>query len=283
MEGHYTGWLVREQMTDEGNQPRPLGPGDPVLVVDQSGKHYLIQLRAGSEFHFHQGTVKHDAIVGQLPGARLSTNLGRSVWVYPPRLQDYLMLMPRSSAIMYPKDISLLLVWGDIFPGAWVLEAGAGSGALALALLRAIGPQGRLVTCDVREDMLARARRNVEAFMGDNPNWELKAHDVYESIPSGPYDRVVLDVPEPGRVVPHLQSALVAGGIVCSYVPNVPQAQGSVEAYRRSGFLIETETYEVLLRPWVFRGPVARPSHSVIGHTGFLTFARRAGGQGPQP
>ncbi len=267
-------------MTLDALEPQPLRAGEPILIVDQSGKHYLIHLRAGSEFHFHHGSVGHDAIIGRLPGAQLHTNLGRSIWVYPPRLQDYLMLMPRSSAIMYPKDISLLLVWGDIFPGARVLEAGAGSGALALALLRAIGPQGQLVTCDVREDMLGRARRNVEALTGDNLNWTLKTHDVYESIPEGPFDRVVLDVPEPGRVVPHLHSGLIPGGLVCSYVPNVPQAQASVEAYRRSGYLIETETYEVLLRPWVFRGPVARPSHSVVNHTGFLSFARKTAPSG---
>src|SRR5206468_1622666 len=138
---------------------------------------------------------------------------------------------------------------------------------------------GRLVTCDVREDMLISARRNVEGFTGKSPNWTMKVHDVYESLPDGPYDRVVLDLPDPSRVVPHLLAGLVPGGIVCSYVPNVPQAQVSVEAYRHSGFLIETETYELLLRPWVFRGPVARPSHTLISHTGFLTFARRTGGQ----
>ncbi|HEY3118177.1 MAG TPA: tRNA (adenine-N1)-methyltransferase [Chloroflexota bacterium] len=262
-------------MTADGVGLSRLRAGAPALIVDQSGKHFLINLKAGAEFHFHQGTVAHDAIIGQAPGSRLVTNLGRSIWVFPPRLSDYAMLMPRSSAIMYPKDISLLLLWGDIFQGARVLEAGAGSGALSLALLRAIGPEGRLVTCDVREDMLTSARRNVEGFAGKTPSWTLKAHDIYEGIPGGPFDRVVLDVPDPSRVVPHLLSGLVPGGIVCSYVPNVPQAQASVEAYRHSGFLIETETYELILRPWVFRGPVARPSHSVISHTGFLTFARK--------
>lgn len=185
------------------------------------------------------------------------------------------MEMPRSSTILYPKDIGMLLVWADLFPGARVLEAGAGSGALALAILRAIGADGRLTTYDIRPEMIERARQNVSAYLGPTPHWSLHLRDIYEGIEDGPFDRIVLDVPEPGRAAAQAAESLVPGGIICSFVPNVPQVQASVEAYRRTKSFIEIETYETVLRPWLIRGPSARPAHGTVGHTGFLTFARK--------
>lgn len=219
----------------------------------------------------------------------MRTTLDKPVWAYRPRMQDYLMEMPRSSAIMYPKDIAFLLIWGDVFPGARVFEAGVGSGALSTALLRAIGPEGKLVSYEAREDMIAQASVNVKGFLGETPNWTLRRRDVYDGVDDGPFDRIVLDLPEPGRLAATAASVLVPGGILCSYVPNVPQVQASIEAYRASGVFAEIETYETLFRPWVFRGRSARPAQSMVGHTGFLTFARRgfpreiAAGDGADP
>lgn len=245
--------------------------------MDRNGKHYVFRLREGGEYHFHLGGVQHDDIIGREEGVHLLTALGRPVWAYRPRLQDYLMHMPRNSAISYPKDIAFMLMWADIFPGARVFEAGAGSGALSLALLRAIGPEGTLLTYDARADMIERATENVRGWAGATPNWTLRQRNVYLGIDDGPFDRAVLDLPEPNHVAPHLARALTPGGIVCSYVPNVTQVGASVEGYRALGLFVEIETYEVWFRSWLFKDQSARPEHGMVGHTGFLTFARRAG------
>ncbi len=190
-------------------------------------------------------------------------------------MHDYLMDMPRKSAIIYPKDVAFILVWADIFPGARVFEGGVGSGALSIPLLRAIGPTGALVTYDARADMMEHATKNVRVFMGETPNWIQRVRDIYEGIDDGPFDRMVLDLPDPGRVAPHAASALVPGGIICSYVPNITQVQATVEAYRSSGSFSEIDTYETLYRRWEFKGATARPVRSMISHTGWLTVARK--------
>jgi tRNA (adenine57-N1/adenine58-N1)-methyltransferase catalytic subunit len=269
--GLQTGDLTHEPATASG----AFQVDDWALLIDRVGRHYLTRLRARGEFHCHHGVLPYEQILGKDPGTRLETNLGRPLWVFAPRLQDYLMEMPRSATIIYPKDMGILLLWGDIFPGARVLEAGAGSGAMAMTLLRAIGPTGSLITYEIRADMIERSRSNVEKLVGPQPNWILREQDVYEGISDGPFDRVVLDVPEPGLVAPHAADTLVPGGICCSYVPNVPQVQATVEAYRQTGRFVDIETYEAILRPWIVRGPSARPAHATIGHTGFLTFARK--------
>ena len=252
-----------------------LQPDEFALLVDRTGRHFLTKIRPTGQFQCHHGVLQYTDMVGKQEGARLETSLGKPLWIFRPRLQDYLMKMPRSSTIIYPKDIGVLLIWADIFPGARVLEAGAGSGALSLALLRAVGPDGDLVTCDIRGDMMQRAQRNVTNLMGPMPNWSLCLCDVYHGLPDGPFDRIVLDLPEPGLVARHAAQALVPGGILCSFVPNVPQVQQTVDAYRETQAFVEIETYEAQVRPWIFRGPSARPTHSSVGHTGFLTFARR--------
>jgi tRNA (adenine57-N1/adenine58-N1)-methyltransferase catalytic subunit len=189
---------------------------------------------------------------------------------------DYIMEMHRQSAIVYPKDLSFLLMWADIFPGASVLEAGLGSGALSLAILRAIGPTGRLVSYEARTDMAHQARRNVAGFLGEQPQWTVKLRDVREGIDETGFDRVVLDLPDPGAIAEQVAQVLEPGGILCFYVPNVTQVQTGIEAYRAEGRFVQIESYEVSFRPWEFRDQSAHPSRSYIGHTGFLTFARRS-------
>ncbi|MBM2810404.1 MAG: trmI [Chloroflexi bacterium] len=255
----------------------PLRSGELALLVDRGGKHYLVRLRDGGEFHTHHGVVSHNEIIGREEGVLATTALGKLMWAYRPRLQDYIVEMPRNSAIMYPKDIAFVLMWADIFPGARVLEAGAGSGGLTMALLRAIGPDGCLTTYETRQDMIDGARANVSGFLGSCPNWVTRLQDVYSGIDDGPYDRIVLDVPDPARAAIPAADALVAGGIICSFVPNVTQVSTTVDAYRASGAFVEIETYETIFRPWEFRGPTARPVQSMISHTGFLTLARRRG------
>ncbi len=259
--------------------PAPFAAGEMALLVDRNGKQYLVRLREAGEFHFHQGIVLHDDVIGREQGVGLSTTKGNLVWAYRPRMYDYLMEMPRNSAIIYPKDIAFLLMWGDIFPGARVFEAGVGSGALAIALLRAVGPNGSLVTYEARRDMIETASRNARGFLGETPNWNIQQRDVYAGIDDGPFDRIVLDLPDPGRLAPDAAAALIPGGIVCSYVPNVTQVESTVAAYRSGGLFVEIESYETLYRPWRFRGHSARPVHYMVAHTGFITIARR--GRGP--
>ena len=253
----------------------PLRAGELVLLVDRNGKHYLTRLTEGGEYVFHHGAVRHADLLGQEEGVLVQTSRGSLVWAYRPRLQDYLMEVPRQSTILYPKDIAFLLMWADIFPGARVFEAGVGTGALATALLRAIGPSGALVSYELRADMVEHARRTVEGYHGPCSNWTVRCRDAYEGIDDGPFDRVVLDLPQPWRVATHAAGVMVPGGLICSYVPNVTQVAESVQAYRTTGLFAEIETYECSFRAWEFKGPVARPMHAMIGHTGFLTFARR--------
>ena len=253
----------------------PFTAGELALLVDRNGKQYLVRLRSEGTFHFHQGIVQHDDVIGHDEGVCLSTSKGNLVWAYRPRMFDYLMEMPRSSAIIYPKDIAFLLMWADIFPGARIFEAGVGSGALAIALIRAVGSSGSLVTYEARADMIETASRNARGFLGETPNWTIRQRDVYDGIDDGPFDRIVLDLPDPGRLAPQTAAALVPGGIICSYVPNVTQVEATVSAYRSGGLFVEIETYETLFRPWRFRGQSARPAHYMVAHTGFLTIARR--------
>jgi tRNA (adenine57-N1/adenine58-N1)-methyltransferase catalytic subunit len=249
--------------------------------MDRSGKHYLVRMREHGAFHFHLGVVKHDDILGHNEGVIAYSSLGKEVWAYRPRMHDFLMDMPRKSAIIYPKDIAFILLWADIFPGARVLESGVGSGALAIALLRALGPTGTLITYDLREDMIEHAKKNAQTFFGDTPNWTLRVKNVYEGIDDGPFDRIVLDVPDPGLVAPHVADGLTPGGILCSYVPNITQVLATAEAYQASRLFSEIETFETLYRRWDFRGATARPVRTMISHTGFLTVARR--GQPREP
>jgi tRNA (adenine57-N1/adenine58-N1)-methyltransferase catalytic subunit len=253
----------------------PFHAGELTLLVDRNGKHYLTRLSQDGEFVFHQGVVRHADVIGKEEGVLVRTSRGGLVWAYRPRMQDYLVEAPRQSTIMYPKDIAFLLMWADVFPGARVFEAGVGTGALSTALLRAIGADGQLVSYEIRADMIEHARRTVEGFHGACANWTVRQRDVYDGIDDGPFDRVVLDLSQPWRVLEHAARAMVPGGLICSYVPNVTQVAESVQAYRSVGLFAEIETYECSFRAWEFKAPVARPLHAMIGHTGFLTFARR--------
>lgn len=254
----------------------PFTAGEQCLLIDTKGRHYLVLLAAGKTFQFHGGTLAHDAIIGSADGSRFDASTGRNLLALRPRLADYILAMPRGAQVVYPKDIGPLLVWGDIGPGMTVLEAGTGSGALAMALLRAVGPRGRLVSVERREDHAAHARRSIEKFFGEiPPNLDLRAGDVADHMADVAPDRLVLDVPEPWEVVDGAAAHLADGGVLSAYLPTVPQVQELRAALRRVGFA-ERETIEVLHREWAAEGRSVRPEHQMVGHTGFLTFARKA-------
>ena len=255
----------------------PFEPGERALLVDRRGRRYLITLKAGERFHFHQGYVDHDAIIGSDEGSKLVASSGSSLIAYRPSLADFILKMPRGAQVVYPKDVGYVLVEADIYPGATVLEAGTGSGALTLALVRAVGERGMVISYELREDFAARARSNIESFLGKIPDTlDLRIGDVTTAELDARVDRVVLDLPEPWTILPRAIDAMRPGAIFCSYVPTTVQISQTTEALRSAGFG-EIATREVLVRGWNVEGQSVRPEHRMVGHTGFVTTARFLG------
>jgi tRNA (adenine57-N1/adenine58-N1)-methyltransferase len=251
---------------------RPLLPGDRVLLVDSKQRRYLVTLATGSEFHTHAGPIPHDSILGQEEGVVVRSARGGRYIVARPTLAEVILKMPRGAQVIYPKDIGPILIMADIFPGARVLEAGLGSGALSMALLRA----GAVITgYELREDFAAHALANVVSFLGPEAvaRYSIQVRDIYEGIDEVDLDRIVLDLPEPWQVVKLAESALHSGGILVSYLPTIGQVTQLREALEASSFGM-AETIEVLQRSWHFDGPSVRPDHRMVAHTGFLTSAR---------
>jgi tRNA (adenine57-N1/adenine58-N1)-methyltransferase catalytic subunit len=257
---------------------RPFEAGDRVLLVDQRGRRYMTTLATGREFHSHLGAIRHDDLIGSNEGSTLVTTSGAPLVAFRPTLADFVLKMKRGAQVVYPKDVGLILVYADIFPGAFVLEAGTGSGSLTLALARAVGEGGRVISYETREDHHDRAVENVaawyEGMAGKPENLELRIGDVFEGVPEEGFDRMVLDLPEPWRAMGTTTSSLAPGGILCSYLPTVPQVSQTVEAMRAEGFGL-LKTYEVLLRTWNVEGQSVRPDHRMVAHTGFVVVGRK--------
>lgn len=251
----------------------PFTAGDLVLLVDRKQRRYLVTLAEGKSFHSHAGTLDHDLLIGGHEGRRVRTSGGAEVVALRPTLADYVLKMKRGAQVIYPKDIGPILVYGDVFPGARVVEAGIGSGALTLALLRAVGPAGAVTSYERREDHAAQASANIAAFHGETANHVLRLADVTDGIEERDVDRVLLDLPEPWTVVAAARDALAPGGILLTYLPTVPQVQKAVDAMGAHGFGF-CETFEVLHRGWNIDGMSVRPDHRMVAHTGFLTIAR---------
>jgi tRNA (adenine57-N1/adenine58-N1)-methyltransferase catalytic subunit len=255
----------------------PFAVGDRVQLTDAKGRHYTMLLSAGGEFHTHRGAIAHDAVIGLPEGSVVKSANGDPFLVLRPLLVDYVMSMPRGAQLIYPKDAAQIVLEGDIFPGARVLEAGAGSGALTCSLLRAVGPEGRVISYEVRADHAEHARRNVETFSGCVPdNWRLILSDVADTdLPDGSVDRVVLDMLAPWEVLDTVSRVVVAGGVLIVYLATVTQLSKTVEALREQQCWTEPRAWETLQRGWNVVGLAVRPQHNMRGHTGFLVSARR--------
>jgi tRNA (adenine57-N1/adenine58-N1)-methyltransferase catalytic subunit len=255
----------------------PLTVGERVQLTDAKGRHYTMSLTPGNEFHTHRGSIAHDAVIGLEQGSVVKSSNGAQFLVLRPLLVDYVMSMPRGPQVIYPKDAAQIVHEGDIFPGARVLEAGAGSGALTCSLLRAVGPQGRVVSYEKRADHAEHARRNVVNFHGRQPeNWQLVISDVADSeLPDGCVDRAVLDMLAPWEVLESVSRLVVAGAVLVTYVATVTQLSTVVEALRAQQRWTEPRSWETLQRGWNVVGLAVRPQHSMRGHTGFLVTARR--------
>ncbi len=257
----------------------PFEVGDRVQLTDAKGRHYTMLLTPGGEFHTHRGVISLDTVIGLPEGSVVKSTSGDQFLVLRPLLVDYVMSMPRGAQVVYPKDAAQIVHEGDIFPGARVLEAGAGSGALTCSLLRAVGPPGRVTSYEVREDHAEHAVRNVETFFGERPaNWELIIADLadYVVAEAGPeVDRVVLDMLAPWEVLGAVADALVAGGVLMIYVATVTQLSRTVEALREQQCWTEPRAWESIQRGWHVVGLAVRPQHTMRGHTAFLISVRK--------
>ena len=249
--------------------------GDPALLIDDKGRKYLLHLKAAGVFRYHKGSLDHAEVIGNADGTRFSSTNGAPLIALRPRLGDYILKMKRGPQVVYPKDLGALLMYADIRPGLTIVEAGTGSGALTLALARAVGPTGRIISCELREDHAARGRSTVVRYFGEVPDWlELRIGDVTDTLAEVRHDRLILDLPEPWSVVPAAIESLRPGGVLCSYLPTVPQLQQLRQALDAGGRFVDVETFEVLLRTWRVAGRSVRPDHGMVGHTGFLTVGR---------
>ncbi len=249
---------------------RTLAAGEKALLLDRKGRRYLVTLVAGGQFHTHAGWVPHDALIGSPEGVAVRSATGAWFQAVRPTLADFVLKMPRGAQVIYPKDLGPILMLADVFPGARILEAGVGSGALSLALVRA---GASVLGYEVRDDFAARARANVDAFLGPGSDFTVVTRDVYEGIEESGLDRIVLDLPEPWRVVAHAAQALRPGGILVSYLPSIVQVTQLREALAAAPFGL-ARTVEVLERNWHVQGQAVRPDHRMVAHTGFLTSAR---------
>lgn len=251
---------------------RPLSDGELVLLVDQKQRRYVVQLSADGEFQTHAGSLAHSELIGRSEGVAAASTRGQRFTVYRPTLSDFILTMPRGAQVIYPKDIGPMLMLADIGPGLKVFESGVGSGALSMAMLRA---GAHIVGYELREDFAARAVKNVGSFLGDGAvtRYQVELRNSYEGIEHRDFDRVVLDIPEPWQVVPHVPAALHPGGLFVSYSPSITQVMKVSDALGKVGFS-EISTTEVLNRTWHIDGQSVRPDHRMVAHTGFLTRAR---------
>jgi len=273
--------VVREAWS--GVHRGPLRAGEWVRLTDSKGRRHNFELVPGKRFFSNKGHVEHDELIGRDEGFAVTSSAGGQYLVFRPLLSEYAVSMPRGAAVVYPKDAAQIVALADIFPGADVVEAGVGSGALTCSLLRAVGPHGRVTSYERREEFADVARRNVTQFFGTtadgrtHPAWELTLGDLAEELPrSGARaDRIILDMLAPWDCVDAVADALRPGGIVCAYVATTTQLSRHVETLRAHGGFTEPSAWESLVRDWHVEGLAVRPGHSMIGHTAFLVTARR--------
>ncbi|MCQ9677455.1 tRNA (adenine-N1)-methyltransferase [Corynebacterium sp. BF-R-2] len=257
----------------------PFSYGDRVQLTDAKRRHYTIILEEGGQFHSHKGIINHDDIVGLDEGSVIDSTLGSSFLLFRHLMVDHVLSMPRGAAVIYPKDSAQILVEGDIFMGARVLEAGAGSGALSMTLLRAVGPQGHVYSYEVRDDHLEYAVDNVTEYFGEQPEWWSPRlgdlADVSVEDLGGPVDRVILDMLEPWEHLEKVRDVLIPGGVFMTYVATVPQLMKVMEGIRELKCFTEPKAWESLVREWKVEGLATRPEHRMNAHTAFLIWTRR--------
>lgn len=263
----------------------PLRAGDRVQLTDPKGRLHTITLTPGKEFHTHRGLFSHDQLIGRPEGTVVRNTAGIDYLALRPLLADYVLSMPRGAAVVYPKDAGQIVAMADIYPGARVVEAGVGSGALTMSLLRAVGDGGLVHSYERRAEFAQIARTNVETFFGGpHPSWRLTVGDLNESLDEPDVDRVVLDMLAPWECLDAVAGALVPGGVLICYVATATQLSRTAEGLREDGRFTEPQAWESMVRGWHLEGLAVRPQHRMVGHTGFLLTSRRmADGVAPPP
>ena len=252
-----------------------LQAGDAVLFIDRKDREYLRTLRPGSRLHLRNGSIAADEVIGAEEGRVVYNSAREPFLMVRPTFAQLIPNLPRQAQVIYPKDIGAILLWGDIYPGATVIEVGVGPGALTMALLRAVGTSGRLVSYEARDDFAQMARENVERFLGDAPHWTLKVGNALHGIDERDVDRMTIDIAEPWHLLPLAAQSLRSGGVLLGYVPTVLQVKSLVDALRTHGGFAAVQTFETALRFWHVKGMSVRPEHRMVAHTGFIVTARR--------
>jgi len=252
------------------------GEGDRIQLTDPKGKLYSFTIVSGKEWHTHKGWITHDDLIGMPEGSVVSTTAGLKFTAFKPLLADYVLTMPRGATIVYPKDAAMIIGLADVYPGARVLEAGVGSGALTISLLRAVGPEGSVHSVERREDFADNARSNVDNYFSGAPvNWKLSVGDLKDQSVTENYDRVILDMLAPWECVDLAARALRPGGVFMAYVATTTQLSVTAEAMKADGRFTEPESSETIVRGWHHEGLAVRPQQRMIGHTGFLIQSRK--------
>lgn len=259
---------------DAGDRSR-FRAGELALFLDRKGRTYQETLTPGGEFHCHLGWLPHDDVIGQPAGGWYTTSRGHVMLGIRPTLGDYVRLMPRGPQVIYAKDLGNIVSMADIFPGATVVEAGLGSGALTTALLRAVGPMGRVHSYEINEAVVNKALSNVRSVIPDTSRHEVTVGDIFEGISDTDVDRVILDLPEPWHAVDAAANALITGGILLSFLPTILQVQELALALNADGRFARVETAETMLRGWNVSRRSVRPAHRMVAHSGFITTAVR--------
>ncbi len=258
------------------SEPGFFKAGDRIQLTDPKGKLYSFTLTPGKEWHTHKGWITHDDLIGLPEGSVVSTTAGLKFTAFVPLLADYVLAMPRGATIVYPKDAAMIVGVADIYPGARVLEAGVGSGALTISLLRAVGENGSVHSVERRQDFADNARANIEDYFGRSPkNWKLDVGSVQEQSFDAKYDRVILDMLAPWECISMAADVLRPGGVFLSYVATTTQLSATAEALKADGHFTEPESSETIVRGWHHEGLAVRPQQRMIGHTGFLIQSRR--------
>lgn len=262
--------------TGAAHRRGPFRVGDVVQLTDNKGRRHSLVLEPGRRFHTHHGAIAHDDLLGRPEGTVVASTSGAAYLAFRPLLADYTVRMSRGAAVVYPKDAAQIVAVADVFPGARVVEAGAGSGALTCWLLRAVGDDGLVSSYEQRADFAEVARRNVEKFFGGpHPAWRLAVGELTDALAETEVDRVVLDMLAPWDCLKRVHEVLTPGGVVCAYLATTTQLSRMVEALRESGGFDEPAAAETMLRTWHVEGLAVRPDHRMVGHTGFLVTARR--------
>jgi tRNA (adenine57-N1/adenine58-N1)-methyltransferase len=255
--------------------PGRLRAGDAVLFIDQKEREYLRVLKTGGRIHIRGGSMQADHLIDLEEGRTVYNSAKEPFLMLRPSFAQLIPHLPRKAQVIYPKDIGPILLWGDIYPGAKVVEIGTGPGAMSMALLRAVGSEGSLTSYEARADFIEMAQANVREFLGQTPNWTIKLADAFEGIDERNVDRILADLSEPWRLLPIVATALRPGGVFIGYVPTVLQVKNLVDGLRDHGSFGAVQSFETLLRFWHVKKLSIRPEHRMVAHTGFIVVARR--------